>query len=110
MIISHHGHLEFGSPKVPMFPEALLLHYLDDLDSKMECMRHAIADTRSGEGEFTGYHNSLERPVLRKAIYLEGPRKQPPPAPPPPPKPAASHGIFGDKLRQALSSEGGQEG
>ncbi|MBK9171317.1 MAG: HD domain-containing protein [Bryobacterales bacterium] len=111
MIISHHGHLEFGSPKVPMFPEALLLHYLDDLDSKMECMRQAIADPRSGNGEFTGYHNSLERSVLRKAAYLGGPRKPPPPAAPPPPsKPAANAGIFGDKLRQALSSEGGREG
>jgi 3'-5' exoribonuclease len=33
MILSHHGRLEFGSPKVPQFPEALLLHYLDDLDA-----------------------------------------------------------------------------
>ena len=36
LIISHHGEYEFGSPKLPMFPEALMLHYLDDLDSKME--------------------------------------------------------------------------
>src|SRR5690349_7912553 len=35
LIISHHGQYEFGSPKLPMFPEALMLHYLDDLDSKM---------------------------------------------------------------------------
>src|SRR6185437_10367222 len=33
LIISHHGQYEFGSPKLPMFPEALLLHYLDDLQS-----------------------------------------------------------------------------
>ena len=39
LIISHHGQYEFGSPKLPMFPEALMLHYLDDLDSKMEAMR-----------------------------------------------------------------------
>ncbi|HYW36674.1 MAG TPA: OB-fold nucleic acid binding domain-containing protein, partial [Terriglobales bacterium] len=39
MIISHHGQYDFGSPKLPMFPEALMLHYLDDLDSKMEAMR-----------------------------------------------------------------------
>jgi len=39
LIISHHGEYEFGSPKLPMFPEALLLHYMDDLDSKMEAMR-----------------------------------------------------------------------
>ena len=39
LIISHHGQYDFGSPKLPMFPEALMLHYLDDLDSKMEAMR-----------------------------------------------------------------------
>ena len=48
MIISHHGQLEFGSPKVPQFPEALLLHYLDDMDSKMECMRDMLAKDRHG--------------------------------------------------------------
>src|SRR5260370_9971083 len=35
LLISHHGQYEFGSPKLPMFREALFLHYLDDLDSKM---------------------------------------------------------------------------
>jgi len=39
IVISHHGKLEFGSPKLPQFPEAILLHYLDDMDSKMESMR-----------------------------------------------------------------------
>ena len=43
LIISHHGQYEFGSPKLPMFPEALMLHYLDDLDSKLEAMRAQIA-------------------------------------------------------------------
>jgi 3'-5' exoribonuclease len=36
MILSHHGKLEFGSPKLPMIPEALVLHFLDDLDAKMQ--------------------------------------------------------------------------
>src|SRR5438045_4033237 len=40
LIISHHGKYEFGSPKLPMFPEALMLHYIDDLDSKLKrCAR-----------------------------------------------------------------------
>ena len=59
MILSHHGQLEFGSPKVPQFPEALLLHYLDDLDSKMECMRALIENDRQVEGCFTTYHSAL---------------------------------------------------
>src|SRR6478735_8664399 len=54
MIISHHGEYEFGSPKLPMFPEALVLHYLDDLDSKMEAMRAHFAREVCSEGVWTG--------------------------------------------------------
>ena len=78
MILSHHGQLEFGSPKLPQFPEALLLHYLDDMDSKLECMRALIANDRQVEGVFTTYHNALERTALKKERYLEG---EPGPAP-----------------------------
>jgi len=72
IILSHHGELEFGSPKVPLFPEALLLHHLDNLDSKMECMRNMAARDRHVDGYWTGYSPSLERAVLKKAKYLEG--------------------------------------
>jgi 3'-5' exoribonuclease len=70
MIVSHHGKLEFGSPKLPQFPEALLLHYLDDMDSKVECMRAWAEHDRQVEGCFTGYSSSLERTVLKKAKYI----------------------------------------
>jgi 3'-5' exoribonuclease len=69
MIISHHGELEFGSPKVPAFPEALLLHHLDNLDSKMEAMRVAVSRDRL-ESEFTGWITALERVVLKKDRFL----------------------------------------
>jgi 3'-5' exoribonuclease len=71
MIVSHHGELEFGSPKTPMFLEALLLHHLDNLDSKMESMRQHIKKDKSLSGVWTGYLNSMERPVLKKSLYLE---------------------------------------
>jgi 3'-5' exoribonuclease len=71
MMLSHHGQLEFGSPKLPQFPEALLLHYLDDLDSKMECMRALIANDRQVEGCFTTYHPALERAALKKERFLD---------------------------------------
>ena len=64
MIISHHGQYEFGSPKLPMFPEALMLHYLDDLDSKMEAMRAHFEREADLEGEWTAYNPSLGRPLL----------------------------------------------
>jgi 3'-5' exoribonuclease len=71
MILSHHGELEYGSPKLPQFPEALLLHHLDNLDSKMECMRALVAKDRLVDGCWTSYNASLERSVLKKAKYLE---------------------------------------
>jgi len=70
MIVSHHGKYEFGSPKLPQFPEALLLHYLDDMDSKMECMRSLVEQDRQVDGLFTGYNAPLERMVLKKSKYL----------------------------------------
>jgi 3'-5' exoribonuclease len=71
LIISHHGHYEFGSPKLPMFPEALMLHYLDDLDSKMESMRANLEREAGGEGAWTGYNPSLGRPLLNTAKFLD---------------------------------------
>jgi len=71
MVLSHHGQLEFGSPKVPVFPEALLLHYVDDMDSKMECMRAQVGKDPQSEGYFSPYSSSLGRVVLRKSRYLD---------------------------------------
>jgi 3'-5' exoribonuclease len=64
LLISHHGRYEFGSPKLPMFPEALALHYLDDLDSKMAAAR-AVLGADGGENGFTAYSGALERRMLR---------------------------------------------
>lgn len=77
MIISHHGELEFGSPKVPAFPEALLFHHLDNLDSKMDAMRNALKRDSHLDGEFTGWIAPLERILLRKDRYLQGPSSEP---------------------------------
>src|ERR1700693_3427575 len=70
LIISHHGQYDFGSPKLPMFPEALLLHYLDDLDSKMEAMRAQFERGAESDGAWTGYNPSLGRPLLNTAKFL----------------------------------------
>jgi 3'-5' exoribonuclease len=71
LIVSHHGELEFGSPKVPLFPEAMLLHHLDNLDSKMECMRALEEKDRHIEGCWTAYSPSLDRSILKKTKFLE---------------------------------------
>ena len=71
LIISHHGQYEFGSPKLPMFPEALLLHYIDDLDSKLQGMQTLIAKEAALEGDWTGFLPSLGRPLLKVSKFLE---------------------------------------
>jgi 3'-5' exoribonuclease len=70
LIISHHGEYEFGSPKLPMFPEALLLHYMDDLDSKMEAMRTHFEREADLESPWSSYNASLGRPLLNSAKFL----------------------------------------
>ncbi len=71
MIISHHGQYEFGSPKLPMFPEALMLHYLDDLDSKMESMRAQFEREAELDSPWVSYNPSLGRPLLNTKKFLE---------------------------------------
>ena len=77
-IISHHGQYEFGSPKLPMFPEALLLHYMDDLDSKLESMRAHFERESELESPWTSYNASLGRPLLNAAKFL-APKPSPEP-------------------------------
>ena len=135
MILSHHGEMAFGSPKVPLFAEAMLLHHLDNLDSKMECIRSMVDKESHREGHWSTYNASLDRAVLKKLRYLgqqsDGaspapvavvtpelvPNSSPVPnlpvaaavvsAAPPPPRPAPPPrtSFFGDKLKQALGSE-----
>ena len=54
-----------------MFPEALVLHYLDDLDSKMEAMRTHFERAAELDGGWTGYNPSLGRPLLNSSKFLE---------------------------------------
>jgi 3'-5' exoribonuclease len=73
MILSHHGRLEFGSPKLPMTPEAVLLSALDDLEAKMQAMRNEFGrDAAAGKSgaEMTEWVRSMERPLLNTKAYL----------------------------------------
>lgn len=127
MILSHHGQLEYGSPKLPQFPEALLLHYLDDMDSKMECMRALIESDRQVDGCFTTYNNALSRAALKKDRFLnpasevpavpvaaQEPTAAPVPAPAPATGPRPDHplfavppeSVFAGKLQEALQPAG----
>ena len=70
LLISHHGEYEFGSPKLPMIREALVFHYLDDLDSKLAAARAALA-VESGEPEWSAYSGALGRKFLRLDEFLK---------------------------------------
>ena len=76
MILSHHGKLEFGSPKLPMIPEALVLNFLDDLDAKMQAMASEFEKSaREGRApdEMTGKVWALDqRQLLNTKAWLEG--------------------------------------
>jgi len=72
MLISHHGQYEFGSPKLPMIREALVFHYLDDMDSKVAAVRSALA-VESGEEGWSAYSGALGRKFLRLDRYLAEP-------------------------------------
>ncbi|MBI3684616.1 MAG: HD domain-containing protein [Acidobacteria bacterium] len=103
MILSHHGELEFGSPKAPLFPEALLLHHLDNLDSKMEAMRYSLEKDRTMGGFLTTYNAALDRQVFKKEKFLS----EQPPAAAQSPQPARPRhlSVFGERLKDALKPE-----
>ncbi len=75
MILSHHGKLEFGSPKLPMIPEALALSFVDDFDAKMQATASEFERCeREGKSlaELTGRVWSLDqRQLLNTRAYLE---------------------------------------
>jgi len=77
LLISHHGEYEFGSPKLPMIREALVFHYLDDLDSKIAAVRVALS-TPSGDDEWSAYSGALSRKFLKLDEFLK--IKEPPAA------------------------------
>ena len=56
MIVSHHGKVEFGSPKEPMFPEALALYYADELSSKLTEMTEYIKEHKDSTEDDFMYH------------------------------------------------------
>ena len=65
MIVSHHGTQEFGSPKVPMTPEAVALHYLDTLDAKLHAVAREIRDDPGRESNWTPFHPGLGRRLFK---------------------------------------------
>ena len=71
IILSHHGQFAFGSPVLPMTPEAILLHHLDDMDAKMNYME-GLRGKMAGSGwQWTEYQRPLERYLYLRASGIE---------------------------------------
>jgi 3'-5' exoribonuclease len=68
IMLAHHGEYEFGSPRRPKTPEALLVHMIDNLDSKMAGMLEAIAAQGSDDEAWTPYSRILERHIYRRRM------------------------------------------
>lgn len=65
LIISHHGQLDFGSPRVPQTLEAIALHHIDNLDAKMAAAIAVIEADVSGNENWTNYHPGLGRKMWK---------------------------------------------
>jgi len=65
MILSHHGEYEFGSPKLPMTLEAIALHFLDNLDSKMHSIGGVMREDANDASAWTPYQATLGRKLFK---------------------------------------------
>lgn len=63
MVVSHHGSLEFGSPKLPQTVEAVMLHYLDDLDGKIQSIQSLLG--KEPEARWSSFHRAYGRNFFR---------------------------------------------
>ena len=67
IILSHHGHLEFGSPKRPMILEAFIVYHADHLDGDIGGF-NIIMENTSDENDWSDYVRNFERPVYVRQL------------------------------------------
>lgn len=65
MIVSHHGQLEFGSPKLPMTPEASFIYFLDNLDARTHAFVRDIKEDKNTQSNWTAYNPSISRKLYK---------------------------------------------
>lgn len=68
IVLSHHGLYEFGSPKLPACPEAIVIHYMDNIDAKLNMAQTAIRDARNVESDWTEWVKPLETRIYKKDV------------------------------------------
>ena len=67
LVLAHHGRMDYGSPKVPMTLEALLTHYIDELDSRVNSWLNLMG-REGGNRRWTSADNVYEQPIWRGAL------------------------------------------
>jgi 3'-5' exoribonuclease len=65
MIVAHHGTYEFGSPKLPMTPEAIALHYLDNFDAKVHSFTRDIRADKNQTSAWTPFNPQTQRKLFK---------------------------------------------
>ncbi|MCK5826079.1 MAG: HD domain-containing protein [Desulfuromusa sp.] len=85
LLLSHHGQYDFGSPKRPKFMEAVILNFIDDLDSKINGVQTHIDKEPDKEGNWTNYHRLYDRyfykgsgPAKQQKAKMSAPAKEKP--------------------------------
>jgi 3'-5' exoribonuclease len=78
LVLAHHGKLEYGSPKVPLTLEALLTHYIDELDSRVNSWLNLMG-REGGSKRWTSADNAYEQPIWRGALPTAQVEKKGPP-------------------------------
>jgi len=81
LLLSHHGQYEFGSPKRPKTLEAVILNFLDDLDSKINGVRTHIERDPDNGSAWTGYHRLYDRYFFKETLPVTAQREEPLAAP-----------------------------
>ncbi|MBI2522117.1 MAG: HD domain-containing protein [Bdellovibrio sp.] len=105
IIISHHGEIEYGSPKVPQTAEAYLVHLIDMMDSKMNSVAKAISTDRT-IGRWTGMIKHLDCVLYKHELpthteYLPEPESKVPNVQ----KSSEVRGNAGDKAPEKMSEK-----
>lgn len=70
LVLSHHGMLEFGSPKRPKTIEAVILHQVDDLDAKVNAFREFMDSSPEDGSDWTPYHRLFDRFIYKGGSKL----------------------------------------
>jgi 3'-5' exoribonuclease len=71
LIASHHGEHEWGSPVLPKTPEAIALHYIDNLDAKLEMIRRGLETSAEVGPGILESVRPLRQKILRPLSVFE---------------------------------------